>query len=110
LARIAPYQPRIDWQIWFAAFSVPQREPWLIHFVWKLLHNDKGTLSLIKENPFPEEPPKYIRIEYYKYEFENPLKATVWKRDYIGTWLQPLSKDTLELRTFIEDNNWEMYN
>jgi len=55
---IAPYQPRIDWQIWFAAFSRYEREPWMINFVWKLLNNDEGTLSLIANNPFPDEPPK----------------------------------------------------
>jgi hypothetical protein len=43
---IAPYQPRLDWQIWFAAMSNPERYPWTLHLVWKLLHNDPGALSL----------------------------------------------------------------
>ena len=105
---IAPYQPRIDWQIWFAAFQSPEQNPWLIHMIWKLLHNDQGTLSLIAENPFPDEPPKYIRVEFYRYEFVNPWKEdAVWKRTYLGTWLQPLSKDTQGLREFVEGNGWE---
>ena len=58
---IAPYQPRIDWQIWFAAMSSPSEYPWTLHFVWKLLHNDPATLSLIANNPFPDAPPRYIR-------------------------------------------------
>lgn len=108
---IAPYQPRIDWQIWFAAMSSPDREPWLIHFVWKLLHNDKGALSLISKNPFPDAPPTFIRIQYYKYEFIEPWKrkehnGAVWKREYIGPWLPPLSRDTPELRTFIQEYGW----
>ncbi len=106
---IAPYQPRIDWQIWFAAMSTPQQEPWLIHFIWKLLNNDPYTLDLIKENPFPEEPPKYIRIEYYKYELEKPISDYKWKRIYIGTWLNPISKDTKGLKEFIQANDWEDY-
>ena len=102
---IAPYQPRIDWQIWFAAFQTPQQNPWLIHMIWKLLHNDQETLSLIAYNPFPDEPPKYIRVEFYKYEFANPWKEdAVWKRTYLGIWLPPLSKDTQGLREFIEAN------
>ena len=73
--------------------------------IWKLLHNDQGTLSLIAYNPFPDEPPKYIRVEFYKYEFANPWKEdAVWKRTYLGIWLPPLSKDTQGLREFIEAN------
>src|SRR5438874_1077068 len=50
---IAPYQARIDWQIWFAAMASPAEYPWTLHFVWKLLHNDPGTLSLLASTPFP---------------------------------------------------------
>ena len=46
---VAPYQPRIDWQIWFAAMSSPSEYPWTLHFVWKLLHNDRGTLIVDRE-------------------------------------------------------------
>jgi len=55
---ISPYQPRLDWQIWFAAMATPDDEPWMVHFVWKLLHNDPGALSLIASNPFPAAPPR----------------------------------------------------
>jgi len=106
---IAPYQPRIDWQIWFAAFSRYEREPWMIHFVWKLLHNDEGTLSLIAENPFPDEPPRIIRIEHYRYEFQEPGSKAVWKRTYLGSWMPPVSKETQGLRGFIGDNGWDTY-
>ncbi len=93
---IAPYQPRIDWQIWFAAMQTPFENPWLIHFLWKLLHNDKRALSLIAENPFPKQPPKHVMIDLYRYEFA-PLKSTdVWKREYIGTWVGPFDKKRLE--------------
>mgnify|MGYP003694796503 CR=1 FL=1 len=63
---IAPYQPRIDWQIWFAAMGSPAEYPWTLHFVWKLLHNDPGTLSLLGGNPFPLRPPHYIRAQLYR--------------------------------------------
>jgi len=106
---VAPYQPRIDWQIWFAAFQSPQQNPWLIHMIWKFLHNDPGTLSLIADNPFPDEPPSYIRVEFYRYEFLEPGGDAVWKRTYLGSWLPPLSKETPELQQFIVANGWEMF-
>jgi hypothetical protein len=44
--QIAPYQPRLDWQMWFASMSTVNEYPWTLHLVWKLLHNDPGALSL----------------------------------------------------------------
>jgi len=105
---IAPYQPRIDWQIWFAAFSRPDREPWLIHFIWKLMHNDPGTLSLIDSNPFPDRPPNFIKIDFYRYEFSESRDA-VWERTFLSSWLPPISKETQGLRDFIRGNRWELY-
>src|SRR5581483_1105008 len=75
---IAPYQPRIDWQIWFAAMASPAEYPWTLHFVWKLLHNDAGTLSLIAHNPFPNAPPHYIRARLYRYRFSRPNESGWW--------------------------------
>ena len=49
---VSPYHERIDWQIWFAAMSSPQRYPWTVHLVWKLLHNDRGALGLLANDPF----------------------------------------------------------
>jgi hypothetical protein len=106
LPQIAPYQPRIDWQIWFAAFSRYDREPWMIHFAWKLLHNDPGTISLIAKNPFPDMPPNFIRIEHYRYEFLEPGSDAVWKRTYLGPWLFPVSKETQGMREFVRANGW----
>jgi len=105
---IAPYQPRIDWQIWFAAMSTPDQYPWTLHFVWKLLHNDPGTLSLIAVNPFPEKPPHYIRARFYRYEFAPPGDPTGawWKRTLLGSWLPPLSADDPRLRHFLAAYGW----
>ena len=106
---IAPYQPRIDWQIWFAAMENPKQNPWLIHLIWKFLHNDRDALSLIANNPFPNQPPTYIRISFYHYEFAKPGSAPVWNRTRVGTWLSPLSVDTPGLKEFIEAHGWELY-
>jgi len=92
---IAPYQPRIDWQIWFAAMESPGQNPWMFTFIKKLLNNDKNTLKLIAKNPFPDKEPKYIRVSHYIYKFAKPGSKTVWERELIGQWLPPLSKDDL---------------
>ena len=106
---IAPYQPRIDWQIWFAAQSSPGQHGWLIHLVWKFLHNDPGALSLIDNNPFPDEPPRYIKIDRYDYNFARPFSGTTWERTYLDSWIGALDKDNESLREFIRNNNWEGY-
>jgi hypothetical protein len=106
---IAPYQPRLDWQIWFAAMATPGDYPWTVHFVWKLLHNDPGTLSLLANNPFPGEPPRFVRAELYRYRFTRPDEAdgSWWKRERVGSWLPPLSADNPDLRKFLDTQGWE---
>ena len=64
--------------------------------------------KLVK-NPFLDNPPKYVRMEYYRYNFEKPSEENVWKREKIGTWFGPVSKDTSGLREFIIANNWQNY-
>lgn len=107
-AIIAPYQPRLDWQIWFAAMASPGDYPWTVHFVWKLLHNDPGTLSLLANNPFPGAPPRFVRAELYRYRFTPSAEAdgSWWKRERIGAWLPPLSVDQPELRGFLQSQGW----
>lgn len=106
---IAPYQPRIDWQIWFAAMQRPEHNPWLIHLIWKLLDNDKEAISLIANSPFPNKTPKYIKVEYYQYSYApiGNKEGLVWNRRYIGQWLPPLSKETQGLKEYIRAYGWE---
>jgi len=105
---IAPYQPRIDWQIWFAAMSSPDQYPWTLHLIWKLLHGDSGALSLLAGNPFPEQPPRYIRAMLFRYRFAPPGNATGawWEREPVGLWLPPLSKDDPRLRRALQTLGW----
>jgi hypothetical protein len=104
---IAPYQPRLDWQIWFAAMASPNEYPWTVHFVWKLLHNDAPTLSLLANNPFPEAPPRFIRASFYRYEFAPSGSGKAWwKRTREGLWLPPLSADNPSLERFLIAHGW----
>ena len=103
---IAPYQPRIDWQIWFAAMATPAEYPWTLHFVWKLLHNDPGTLSLLANNPFPHAPPHYVRARLYRYRFAPPGDKEWWKRELIGEWLPAFSPDDAQFRRILRAMDW----
>jgi len=105
-ALVAPYQPRIDWQIWFAAMASPAEYPWTLHFVWKLLHNDRDTLSLIADNPFPNAPPRYIRARLYRYHFAPIGERAWWKREAIGEWLPALSSDDADFRRLLKAMDW----
>lgn len=102
---ITPYYGRLDWQIWFAAMAEPQDYPWTLNFIWKLLHNDAGTLSLLANNPFPGEAPHYIRARLYRYQFAAPGEKAWWKRTLIGDWLPPLGisdlQDTIQAQPWL---------
>jgi Lipase maturation factor len=77
-----------------------------LHFVWKLLHNDPGTLSLIANNPFPDSPPHYIRARLYRYRFAPPGDPAWWKREPIGEWLPAFSVDDPQFRQILEARDW----
>jgi hypothetical protein len=98
---LSPYHLRVDWQIWFAAMEAPEENPWAVHLIWKLLHNDAGALSLLASNPFPEGPPTYIRAQLYDYQFAPAGGAEVWRRELIGAWLPPLSTGDPRLRRYL---------
>lgn len=93
--QIAPYHLRLDWLMWFAAFTPKAADPWFIHFVEKLLRGDREVLSLLQSNPFPNAPPKYIRAQRYIYHFTTPSEkqktGNWWKREFVGQYLQPVS-------------------
>jgi lipase maturation factor len=106
---VAPYHYRADWQIWFAAMSVYQHQPWLVHFVAKLLEGDAGALSLLANNPFPDAPPRFVRAELYEYAFTHfgDTSGAWWTRQRVGPYLPPVSLDSPGLRMFLRNHGWE---
>jgi hypothetical protein len=107
--QIAPYQPRLDWQMWFASMGTVQEYSWTLHLIWKLLHNDAGALSLFGGNPFPGKSPRYIRAVLYRYEFAPPgnSEGAWWKREEVGFWLPPLSVDDPRLVELLRRAGWD---
>ena len=92
---IAPYHLRLDWLMWFAAMSSPLEHAWFIPFIGKLLEGDPATLKLLRRNPFPEHPPRYIRALYYRYRFTTPRERRAtgawWERTLVGEYLPAAS-------------------
>jgi len=82
-AFVAPHQPRLDWQLWFAALGYYQNNPWFSRFLARLLEGSPTVLSLLKINPFPGSPPRYVRAVLYDYRFTNRAA-----RRATGAWWQ----------------------
>lgn len=108
--QVAPYQLRLDWQMWFAAMGSPLEYNWTLFFCWKLLHNDPGALSLLRDNPFPSKPPRYVRAVLYRYEFAPPNdpQGRYWKREKIRNWLPPLAADDPGFIGLLREYGWSV--
>jgi hypothetical protein len=91
----APFQPRLDWQMWFAALGTYRENPWLLSFMIRLLQGSPHVLQLIEQNPFPGQPPKHIRAMVYRYRFTNfderRQSGNWWKSELLGNYLPPIS-------------------
>jgi len=68
---IAPLQPRLDWQMWFAALGNYRNNPWFVNFVFRLLEGSTDVVSLLERNPFAGSPPRYVRAVSYEYTFTD---------------------------------------
>ena len=90
---VAPFQPRLDWQMWFAALGGVEDAPWFTNFLARLLQGSPDVLSLLAANPFPGAPPRFVRAVVYDYHFtrfgDDP--RLWWKRDYKGLYYPAVS-------------------
>ena len=88
---VAPYQPRLDWQMWFAALSDYQQNRWFLNFAIRLLEGEPAVLRLLAYNPFPGTPPKYVRAQIFLYHFTGFGQKGWWTRQYRGEYLPAVS-------------------
>jgi hypothetical protein len=92
---VAPHQPRLDWQMWFAALSDYRHQPWLMQFLARLLEGAPPVLDLLEANPFPDQPPRYLRASAYDYHFstweERRRDGTWWTREPRGLYCPVIS-------------------
>lgn len=87
----SPLQPRLDWQMWFAALR-PCADRWFISFQHELLAGNRTVTRLLQTNPFPDAPPKFLRTQQYQYRFA-PLeeKNVWWTRTHEGPYCPELT-------------------
>jgi hypothetical protein len=82
---VAPHQPRLDWQMWFAALGDYRLNSWFIAFLIRLLQGSAPVLGLLKHDPFPNAPPIYVRAVVYDYRFttrpERRGSGAWWARE-----------------------------
>jgi predicted DCC family thiol-disulfide oxidoreductase YuxK len=99
---VAPHQPRLDWQMWFAALSNYRQNPWFVSLQERLLRNSPAVTRLLERNPFPENPPRYIRARLYEYRFttwaEHRATGNWWKREENGEYLPAISLENFNRR------------
>ena len=105
----APYHLRLDWLMWFEGINSGYKErlgryyhsPWFVNLLAKFLEADRNTLKLIKESPFGDEKPTYVRALVYQYNFtssgERRKTGAIWKRKYVDEYFPAVSLDSPEL-------------
>jgi predicted DCC family thiol-disulfide oxidoreductase YuxK len=95
-----PHQPRLDWQMWFAALGGIRENPWIVGLMQRLLQGSPAVLALLEVNPFATAPPKYVRALLYDYRFSDPRKRAVthewWVRRLEGLYFPQVSLDEFE--------------
>jgi predicted DCC family thiol-disulfide oxidoreductase YuxK len=96
---VAPHQPRVDWQMWFAALESCDENRWLVNLLARLLQGEPAVLRLLAKNPFPEGPPRYIRTLLYEYRFADRetrrRTGAWWTRQVLGPYCPVVSREML---------------
>jgi hypothetical protein len=85
-------------------------EPWFVNFMAKLLQGDRAVLGLLRSNPFPNRPPRYVRARLFRYRFTNPEErrqtGAWWKREFVEMYFPEVSFDTPGFRRVLEEQGW----
>jgi hypothetical protein len=103
-AFFTPHMPRLDWQMWFEALG-GEPEPWFRNFLQRLLEGSPPVLALLKENPFPDHPPRYLRANLYDYHFSATHEdGKWWQRKMVGPFT-----NVIELKTE-QESSWPTAN
>jgi len=96
---VEPHQPRLDWQMWFAALNPAGAQDWLAPLLRHLLAGTPQVLALLARNPFPQEPPRYVRLVSYRYRFttaaERRRTGAWWERQLAGYLTRGLALEDL---------------
>jgi hypothetical protein len=86
--------PRLDWQMWFAALAGNcWSEPWFQRFERRLLAGTPEVLALLRENPFPQHPPRFVRARLARYTFTRFGSKDWWQREELGLFCPEIAGD-----------------
>ncbi len=92
----APYQPRFDWNLWFASLGAWQDYPIVPRTEVRLLSNDKDVLSLFEKNPFSKTSPREVRAVIWQYWFtsmsEKRTTGLWWRREFMGLYAPTIER------------------
>ncbi|MCY7287798.1 MAG: lipase maturation factor family protein [Cryobacterium sp.] len=92
--QFAPYHLRLDWLMWFLALGARDSR-WFEMFLVRLLEGDRATLRMLRVNPFPQAPPRYVRARVYRYRFSTPAERREtgewWVRSEVGLLVAPIT-------------------
>ena len=92
---VAPHQPRLDWQMWFAALNDFRSQPWFLLLCQRLLQGSDSVEALFARNPFATKPPTYVRAVVYDYHFTDPPERRTagawWRREALGLYCPVLA-------------------
>jgi hypothetical protein len=87
--------PRVDWQMWFAALSDPRSQRWFLAFAERLLQGSRPVRALLAADPFPQEPPRYLRATFWDYHFAyaalHRQTGAWWRRERLGLYCPVLT-------------------
>jgi hypothetical protein len=85
-----PLHPHLDWMMWFIPPQNPFMRPWFESFMWRLKTNSPSVTGLLRQNPFPVEGPRYLRVLAYRYRFTTPQERArsghIWNTEYLGVF------------------------
>ncbi|KAF6207882.1 hypothetical protein GE061_016331 [Apolygus lucorum] len=107
---VAPHQPRLDWQMWFAAIGTYHQNPWIMSLTYRILTGQKEVLDLMDNtrNPFADKPPKFLRANLYHYHYTPYTQresSTVWTRKKVSEYFPVFSKDHPPLLDYLKNLN-----
>ena len=93
----APYQPRFDWNLWFASLGSWRDYPIVPNIEVRLLANDSDVLNLFAKNPFPHDPPREVRAVIWQYWFttmsEKRTQGLWWRRQFLGLYAPTIDRE-----------------
>ena len=96
---VAPHQPRLDWQLWFAALAGPRQSDWFFFFLARLAQGSPEVLALLDGDPFEGKPPDTLRARLWGYRFTTPEERREtgdwWRREFLGVYLPATPADRL---------------